>query len=901
MRLRGTLVTAAFLPTSTLDAHPDAVMLLRCVRDRVGALTDFECLFVNKVSVQTFGRADLVGRRLFAEMPAIRDAGLWEAFACTVARGEAFRGDVRYRDGSLDQWLRVTAVPTDNGLLTYFSELVPPRPEPPSPLLADGVIGGDSYDNAPVLMGVVEPTEDGDILHLHDTPATCAFFGVGPGGTRGRRATELGATEETIERWCAHYREAQTIGAPVRFEHPFETKSGQEWLAVTVAAVGKGPSGRMRFCYVAENVTERRRMEGALRAALDQVKLAVTAAGVGYWAWALDTGQVDLDPRCAELFECESPTHIDEVMSKIVPEDREHVLRGVRDAVDGSVPYRAEFRLRLRDGSTRWLVGLGSVVSDADGRRTRMSGVNLDATERRIAEEALRSREAELRLVTDHAPIALAHCDADGRFVFVNRAYADQFGRVPEDIVGRDIPEIFGQATYARLRPYVEQAMAGRRVEFEVPFVGSRIVHCVYAPEADAGGGRVGFVAAIQDVTARWMAEDGFRRREAWLAAIVDGSPIGIAVFDRDLRFLRVNPALVSLNGIPAVRHIGRTMRDVMPVAIPSLEERFRQVVETVVPVVAADYGGVLGGRMWHAQVSIYPVVVDGAVEGVVGMIQDVTEKKAEERRRDLLARASRVFAGTLEIKATVDAIASTLVPELADVAVVHLRGDDGNLAVTGIAHQDPKKVQLVRDKLDALLPAARSTWPSATAIRTGSPEIVEVVEDEALKRWAAGDEDWLATARELGFTSSLVAPLVVHGQTLGVLGLFSLRPERRFCADEGPFAEEIARRAAVAIENARLFEMAQSERRRADEANRAKDEFLAVVSHELRTPLNAVLGWARMLVSGSLDGEKARRAAETIERNAKAQAQLIEDLLDVSRIITASSGSRSNRSISDA
>jgi CheY-like chemotaxis protein/nitrogen-specific signal transduction histidine kinase len=99
--------------------------------------------------------------------------------------------------------------------------------------------------------------------------------------------------------------------------------------------------------------------------------------------------------------------------------------------------------------------------------------------------------------------------------------------------------------------------------------------------------------------------------------------------------------------------------------------------------------------------------------------------------------------------------------------------------------------------------------------------------------------------------------------------------------------AEEIARRAAIAVDNARLYAAEQQARAAADDANRLKDEFLATVSHELRTPLNAILGWARMVTTGALDESRRPHALETIERNAVAMAQLIEDLLDVSRVIS--------------
>src|SRR5262249_19370997 len=133
---------------------------------------------------------------------------------------------------------------------------------------------------------------------------------------------------------------------------------------------------------------------------------------------------------------------------------------------------------------------------------------------------------------------------------------------------------------------------------------------------------------------------------------------------------------------------------------------------------------------------------------------------------------------------------------------------------------------------------------------------------------------------------SSLAAPMSVMGRIVGTIEIQSY--------DAFAYHEEhvtamrmAANLTAVAIENGRLLERESSARALAEESNRLKDEFLATVSHELRTPLTAILGWSRMLETGSVEGEPARRAIETITRNAGAQAQIIDDILDVSRIIT--------------
>jgi signal transduction histidine kinase/CheY-like chemotaxis protein len=129
--------------------------------------------------------------------------------------------------------------------------------------------------------------------------------------------------------------------------------------------------------------------------------------------------------------------------------------------------------------------------------------------------------------------------------------------------------------------------------------------------------------------------------------------------------------------------------------------------------------------------------------------------------------------------------------------------------------------------------------------------------------------------------------PLCVQEHTFGALTLAYGDSGRRYDASDLVLASDLARRAAVAIDNARLYQLSQQERSRVESATRAKDEFVAMVSHELRTPLNAILGWVRLIRGGSLPEQKLWHAFDVIERNANAQNQLVADLLDISRAIT--------------
>src|SRR5439155_4727614 len=133
---------------------------------------------------------------------------------------------------------------------------------------------------------------------------------------------------------------------------------------------------------------------------------------------------------------------------------------------------------------------------------------------------------------------------------------------------------------------------------------------------------------------------------------------------------------------------------------------------------------------------------------------------------------------------------------------------------------------------------------------------------------------------------SSMVVPMVVQDRVIGTVEVQAYQ-DRAFGREHAIALEMAANLAAVAIENVRLIETEARARAEAETANRMKDEFLSVLSHELRTPLNAMLGWVRILRSGNIDEERTSKALEIIERNTRQQSSLIEDLLDVSRIIS--------------
>jgi signal transduction histidine kinase len=254
-------------------------------------------------------------------------------------------------------------------------------------------------------------------------------------------------------------------------------------------------------------------------------------------------------------------------------------------------------------------------------------------------------------------------------------------------------------------------------------------------------------------------------------------------------------------------------------------------------------------------------------------------EAEAAERRAAFLNEATRVLGATLEYETALGRLAQLVVPELADLCTIDLEDATGSVRRVAAVAAGGATADLARE-CEARYAADRSQSRGALdVLRTGRSAFHPLVSDDVLAA-IARDGGHHGVLRTLGIQSVMVVPLIARERVLGAITLATAASGRHYTLADLAFAEEFGRRIAQAVDTARLC-------REARDANRAKDDFLALVSHELRTPLTAIQGWARVLRTQPLDEETRVHGLETIERNARAQAQIVDDLLDVSRVIT--------------
>ncbi|MGK7311655.1 MAG: ATP-binding protein [Candidatus Longimicrobiales bacterium M2_2A_002] len=281
-------------------------------------------------------------------------------------------------------------------------------------------------------------------------------------------------------------------------------------------------------------------------------------------------------------------------------------------------------------------------------------------------------------------------------------------------------------------------------------------------------------------------------------------------------------------------------------------------------------------GREFPAEASISRLdSPDGRILTVV--LRDVTEQKKAEQTQRFLANASSVLGRSLDYEDTMAGLARIALPHLADWCVIDVVSDDGLVRI-GAAHADPD-LEPYAGTLRNYPPDPARPHPTLTVLETGETELIEEVTDEFL-RGIAADGEHLAAIRRLGIASLLVVPLVARDRTLGAFALVSSDPARPFAPDDVLLAQELGRRAALAVDNARLY-------REARDAIAARDEVLGVVSHDLGNPLSAIRVAARVM-DRLLEGggvEAAREQVESVRQAAAQMERLIRDLLEIRRI----------------
>jgi len=631
-----------------------------------------------------------------------------------------------------------------------------------------------------------------------------------------------------------------------------------------------------------------------------------------------------------------------------------------------------------------------------------------NVTDRKLAEEVLQQREAELRLVTNAVPALISFVDSDQRYRFNNRAYEEWFGHPATEIYGKHLPEVLGETAYEGIRPYVEQVLAGEEVTFEtqIPYKDgvTRYVNATYVPRFNSQGKVEGFVALVNEITDRKQAEATLRESEARFRLMADAAPVLIWMSDTDKLCYYFNLPWLNFTGRTIEQERGNGWAEgVHP-------DDFDRCLGTYVAAFDARQPFKMEYRLKRFD-GIYRWVMDEAVPryglegeflGYIGSCVDIEDhKQAEEALRQSESRLRLIFEsakdyaiftldlngiiaswnsgaerllGYTETEAIGCSIRMIFTPEdneqgqaeyerqtallqgRAEDERWHVRKDGNRFWASGLMmpllneadcpqgfvkimqdktaqRQASERLQLLYETTRDLLKTQQPLALMHTLFRKLSVQLdlhcyynfmVEEKDNRLmlhLRNYDGLSEEraqaiaWIELGEylcglvaqtqqqlvlnqaqisthpnakaisEMGITAYAGQPLIAQGRLLGTLS-FASRTRTHFTPAEIELLRSTCDQIAIALERASLNDSLQQQAEQLRQANRIKDEFLAVLSHELRSPLNPILGWSKLLQTGKLDAAKTAQALATIERNARLQSELIEDLLDVSKIL---------------
>jgi PAS domain S-box-containing protein len=495
-------------------------------------------------------------------------------------------------------------------------------------------------------------------------------------------------------------------------------------------------------------------------------------------------------------------------------------LQGMRDP-------QAIMRFRVvATGEERWSVVKATPIWDDDGSVQMAINLFQDITTLKTMQDQLHTERERLRVTLYAIGDGVITTDKGGSITFMNPVAEKLTGWAEPEAIGTPIKQVFPiihEQTHEVAENPVERALAqGEIVRLAnhtslITKDGMKIpIEDSGAPIQDANGNIIGAVLVFHDVSARRDAEETLRVNNQTLQALVNSSPLATIVVSMEGVVRLWSPAAERMYGWNAAEVVGLPLRTIPPQEQDSFESAREEVASGEIIIGREGLRRTRSGVTIYVSYSMAPLRdSDGNVTSFILITQDITERKRAEITQRFLAEASSILASSLDYATTLANVAKLATPQIADWCAVDILDENETIRRVAVAHIDPDKVQWAYELQKRYPVDENAPRGVPQVLRSGQSEFYPNISDEILVA-AARDPEQLQLMREIGFVSAMVVPLTARGRTFGAITLVSTQDSGRyFDENDFRFAEALGQRAAIAVDNARLYREAQLQRER--------------------------------------------------------------------------------------
>lgn len=448
----------------------------------------------------------------------------------------------------------------------------------------------------------------------------------------------------------------------------------------------------------------------------------------------------------------------------------------------------------------------------------------------RVARAEAEDRQQQITTILESITDGFALVDSEWRYTYLNPRAQEMIGQTLEEVSGRTVWEIFPDAKETLFYREAQRARAERvTVGYEefLPSLGKWFAVRHY-PSKDGG-----HAVYFQDITQRKEAEGTLQQTESRYRTLFETTQDGIMIVNEEGRYIEVNESLCRILKAPRERLIGAHFSEFIPPGILQKAETGFAELKTFsafageFPLRAAD--GQLVELDWTSRANFLPGLH-------FCVAREITERKQQEATERFLAESSMALSSSLDYETTLATVARLSVPHFADWCTVDMANGGELLSRLAVAHVDPEKVVWARELYERYPPDPAEPIGIYQVLRTGKSEFYPDIPDELLAE-RARDEEQLEIMRQIGFRSVMIVPLKMRDRVLGVITFVNSDSGRHHTASDLALAEELAHRAALAVENARLYRLEQQTRQAAE---RTSDRLLRL--QEVSTVLSQAL-----------------------------------------------------------